>query len=190
MEARFMAKRKQISRALISRLKKIRFLLLDVDGVLTDGRVLWIPGRGFTRFYHVYDGYGIRMLLDAGFGVGLLTAADTDDIRERAKHLGIETLMAASRDKGADFDRFLVEKGLTAQEVAYMGDELFDLPVLERSGFSASVPEAPDEVKRKVHYVTRRSGGNGAVREIIDLIRVIHGIGPKHIAQKDQARRQ
>ena len=152
------------------KLSRIKLLLLDVDGVMTDGKVFWINGSGWTRTFCVKDGYGIRTLMKAGVEVGMITGGNAQDARERAKLLGIERAYYGSEDKLTIYDQILKETGLKDEDVAFMGDELFDIPVLKRVGFAATVSDAPKEVKKEVDYITKTLGGSGAVREVIDQI--------------------
>lgn len=160
------------------RLKKIRILILDVDGVMTDGRVFWLEGHGWTRQFHVQDGYGMKLLMKGGIQVAVISGGESEDVRTRMKFLKIEHVFLGDEDKVKALDKIIAATGIPADQMAFMGDDLFDIPVLERVGFSATVPHAVEPVKRKVHYVTQALGGFGAVREIADAIRKAQGIGP------------
>ncbi len=164
------APRKLSKLALDRSLRKIRILILDVDGVLTDGKIFWIQGQGWVRSFHVHDGYGIRLLKRAGIQIALFSGSKSLDIEERVKALGIPHSYLGSENKLASLDALVRETGIQLSEVAYMGDDLFDIPVLKQVGVAFSVPHALAEVKKSVHYVTRLQGGSGAVREIADLI--------------------
>ena len=153
-----------------SRLKKIKLLLLDIDGVLTDGRILWIEGTGWTSFYSVKDGFGIKRLMKAGIEVGLISGGNFPSMRKRAEVLGLKHVYLGDENKIVPYEKIKAEFKLKDEEIAFVGDEIFDLPVLEKVGFSATVPNAPAEVKSSVHYITKTAGGFGAVREITDLI--------------------
>lgn len=158
------------------RLRRIKLLALDVDGVMTDGSIQWFEGQGWTRKFHVSDGYGMKRLMDAGIPVAVISAGQSRDLKERIQLLKIPHAYLGSEDKLSQLEDLLKVTGLAAQEVAYCGDDLFDIPVLERVGFAATVPHATEPVKRAVHYVTRREGGQGAVRELTDAIREIQGL--------------
>lgn len=145
-------------------------LVLDVDGVLTDCRIFLDADGQWKRFFSIRDGYGIARLIAAGYKTAFITGSTSKDIEARAKVLGIHYFYQGSLDKIPAFEKILQDTGFSADEVAYMGDDLFDIPVLERVGFSATVPEAMESVLQMVHYTTRRPGGNGAVREVCDLI--------------------
>jgi len=152
------------------RLRKIRLLLLDVDGVMTDGRIV-IDNHGVeTKSFDVRDGHGLKLLQRAGLKVGIITGRESEVVRFRARELGIDILHQGSRNKLEPYFEAIGELDLRDEEVAYMGDDLVDLPVLRRVGFSATVADAAEEVKPLVHYVASRPGGRGAVREVCDLI--------------------
>lgn len=156
-------------------LSKIKMVLLDVDGVLTDGTVFWVQGSGWTRVFTVKDGHGIKMLQANGIEVGFITGGNAQDVRERAKLLGVSHLYMGSEDKLTAFKHVMAETGYAPEQIAYIGDELFDLPVLRSVGFSATVPNAPESVKKSVMYITRTVGGSGAAREVIDGILFAQG---------------
>lgn len=156
--------------SVIARLRNIRMLVLDVDGVLTDCRTFLGSDGEWKRFFSIRDGYGIKLLVDSGYKVGIITGTVTKDIQERQKALHVHYFYEGKLDKLPSFNKMTADAGLTASEVAYMGDDLFDLPVLESAGFAATVPDAMDEVFHKVQYTTKRPAGNGAVREVCDLI--------------------
>lgn len=154
-----------------ARLKKIKLLLLDVDGILTDARTFYIEGTGFVRVFNMYDGYGIKLLLKAGFPVGIISGGKAKDLQERIKILGIEHAVLGSEDKLTSAKTISEKLNIPFENIAFMGDELFDLPALRAVGLSITVPGAVQEVKDEVNWITRNKGGDGAVREIIDAIR-------------------
>lgn len=162
---------KALSQSLQDRIKKIKMLILDVDGVMTDGRIWWIEGTGWTRAFSIKDGYGLKILMQAGFDVAVISGGDSKSVRERAKFLGIKHVYLGDENKMIALEKIIKATGLQANEMAFVGDELFDIPVLKAVGFSATVPHAVNEVKEIVHYITEEPGGFGAVREIADLIR-------------------
>ncbi len=161
-----------------ARLKKIKLLILDVDGVMTDGRVFWLEGHGWTRHFHVKDGYGLKILMKAGIQIAVISGGDSKDVRTRMEFLKIPYVFLGDEDKLKALDKIVESTGLSLDQMAFMGDDLFDIPVLERVGFSATVPHATDPVKERVHFVTETPGGWGAVREIADAIRKAQGFGP------------
>ena len=154
----------------IQKLKTVKMLVLDVDGVLTDCR-LWMDSNGeWKRIYSVRDGVGIKALAEAGYKLAIITGAQATDVRARAKMLGFHYFYEGAADKWPSFEKLQKESGLHPSEMAYVGDDVFDIPLLKAVSFSATVPEAVDEVLQTVGYVTKRTGGNGAVREICDFI--------------------
>ena len=156
--------------ALTQRATRVRFVALDVDGVLTDGR-LYFGARGEAlKAFDVRDGLGIRLLFDAGIEVAVLTGRSSRIVAARARDLGIRKVMQGQRDKHAGLRRLLSDAAVSERECAYMGDDWPDLPVLTSVGFAATVADAPEEVKRCVHWVAPSPGGRGAVR---DLARVL-----------------
>ncbi len=157
------------------RLRRIRLLCLDCDGVLTDGHLYWADSGQFWQRFYVRDGYGLKLLQAAGIELAILSGGDIRSARDRAASLGITRAYFGIEDKVAAWRDVAGALGVSADETAYIGDELVDLPLLRMAGFSATVPDAPDEVKRAVHYVTSHAGGAGAVRELCDLIRAARG---------------
>lgn len=155
---------------LVDRLRRIKLLLLDVDGVLTDCRVFLDSNGEWKRLFSIRDGYGIKRLTESGYQVGVITGSKSKDIQERVKALGMHFFVEGTLDKKPAFDLILKQAGLSADEVAFVGDDDFDLPVLRAAGFAATVPEAMEEVLESVHYITSRPGGNGAVREVCEMI--------------------
>ncbi len=154
----------------VQKLKTIKMLVLDVDGVLTDCR-LWMDSNGeWKRVYSVRDGVGIKALSEAGYKLAIITGAQATDVRARAKVLGFDYFYEGAMDKWPSFEKLQIDSGLKPIEMAYVGDDIFDIPLIQAVGFGATVPEAVDEVLENSHYVTKRSGGNGAVREICDFI--------------------
>ena len=154
----------------VQKLKPIKMLVLDVDGVLTDCR-LWMDSNGeWKRVYSVRDGVGIKELSAAGYKLAIITGAQATDVRARAKMLGFDYFYEGALDKGPSFEKLKNESGFKADEMAYVGDDIYDIPLIRAVGFGATVPEAVDEVLDIADYVTKRPGGNGAVREICDFI--------------------
>jgi 3-deoxy-D-manno-octulosonate 8-phosphate phosphatase (KDO 8-P phosphatase) len=152
------------------RFASVSILFLDVDGVLTDGRVTLDGKGGETKDFDVTDGLGLRLLQDSGVTVALITGRVSEVVAQRAKELRIAELHQGVRDKVPVFRKILLEKGLAPKNAAYVGDDLLDLPVLTRVGLAVTVPSAPEEVKSSVHYVTAKNGGRGAVREVCEEI--------------------
>ena len=152
------------------RLSGIRLLLLDVDGVMTDGRIIFDDRGGETKAFDVKDGHGIKLLQRAGIRVGIITGRQSPVVDRRAVELGIELVYQGAKEKLVPFREILHKTGLDAAAVAYVGDDIVDLPILRRVGFAATVADGHEDVKPYVHYVTQHPGGHGAVREICDLL--------------------
>ena len=160
------------------RLKKLKILILDVDGVMTDGRIFWLEGHGWTRYFHIKDGYGLKLLMKAGIQVAVISGGDSKDVRTRMEFLKINHVFLGDEDKLKALEKIQKATGLAYDEMSFMGDDLFDIPVMEKVGFSATVPHAVEVVKTRAHYVTESFGGWGAVREVADAIRKCQGLGP------------
>lgn len=156
-------------------LNKIRLLLLDVDGVLTDGRLLIHPDGSESKWFNVYDGHRIRMWQRAGLMCGMLSGRCSEATSRRAEQLGISLVLQDCKEKLPAFEKLLAEVCLNPEEVAYVGDDLMDVPVLRRVGFAVAVANAPEEVRRYADYVTVRDGGKGAVAEVIEYLLRITG---------------
>lgn len=151
-------------------LKGIRLLLLDVDGVLTDGGLYYGADGQVTKRFHVHDGLGLALLRRAGVAVGVITGRTDESVRRRAADLNLDIVMLGVADKGAAVTSVLAERGLAADEVAFVGDDVNDLPAMTRVGVSIAVANAHATVLAQAGLTTRRRGGDGAVREIADAI--------------------
>lgn len=154
----------------LNKLRKIKMLVLDVDGVLTDCRIFLDPSGEWRRFFSVRDGVGVKRLVESGYTLAIITGSKSADIRDRVKTLGIHHLYEGALNKIPAFSDLMAKTGLKLEEVAYMGDDHFDSPILMQVGFAATVSDAMEEVMSHVHYVAQRPAGNGAVREVCDLI--------------------
>ena len=151
-------------------LKQIAMILLDVDGVLTTGQVIYNDTGQETKVFNVRDGLGIRMLIEAGLTVGIVTGRRSMALVHRCKNLGINLLKDGIRDKAAALDDILKETGVPAAATAYVGDDLPDLPIMRRVGMPIAVGDAHDLVKQAAIMTTQAMGGCGAVREISERI--------------------
>ena len=151
-------------------LNKIKLLLLDVDGVMTDGRIIYFNDGGEAKAFDVKDGHGLKLIQRAGIRVGIITGRQSEVVARRAAELGIEIVYQGAKDKLKPFLEIIKELGLEPFEVAYVGDDVVDLPVMRQVGFSATVADAVDDIKPYVDLVTSRPGGRGAVREVCDLL--------------------
>lgn len=156
--------------SLKGRVARLEVMIFDIDGTLTDGRIFWVPNSGWTQQYSVRDGMGIKRLQDAGLTCAAISGGDSLSAQMRMQSLGIKHVHFGSQDKVAHFERLLELLGVSAEACGYMGDETVDLPLLQAVGFSAAPPEAPDEVRARVHYVAQRPAGFGAAREVCEFI--------------------
>ena len=163
-------------RAAMMRAKKVEVLLLDVDGVLTDGTLFYSGKSEETKGFNTLDGFGLRLLRDAGITVGLITARSSEAVSRRAKELKLEHVYTDCRNKREAYAAVLKQHGQRSERIAYMGDDWLDLPVLMQVGCSFAPANAAAEVRRQVDYVTERSGGHGAVREACELILEAKGL--------------
>lgn len=159
------------------RLAAIRLLLLDVDGVLTDGRIIYDNRGNELKAFDVKDGHGLKSLQRAGLRVGIITGRSSAIVAHRAAELGIDILYQGASRKLDPYQEILRDQNLTDEQVAYVGDDLIDLPLLKRVGFSATVADGVSDIVPFVDYVTKRPGGRGAVREICDLLLKARGKG-------------
>lgn len=146
----------------------IQLLILDVDGVLTDGTILFDDRGHQARRFHIQDGLGISMFQKVAGPVAILTSKKSEAVRNRAAMLGIERIEQGADDKLPGLQRLLTSTETPAQQAAYIGDDLLDLPVLRRVGYPMTVANAVAEVKQEAVYVTQTPGGQGAVREAIE----------------------
>jgi 3-deoxy-D-manno-octulosonate 8-phosphate phosphatase (KDO 8-P phosphatase) len=159
-----------IEPTLATRLANIRCLLLDVDGVLTDGKLHFGSDGAEFKTFDVLDGHGIAMALRVGLLVGFVSGRPSAATTKRAADLGVKILHQAPVHKMDMVNQVKAEHHLRDEEICFIGDELVDLPVLRRVGLAVAVPNAVDDVRAAAHYVTHRRGGDGAVREVIELI--------------------
>jgi len=159
-------------------LGEIKLLILDVDGVMTDGRIS-IDDQGVeTKAFNVKDGYGIRLLLAAGIDVAIITGRRSKSVEHRASDLGIKRIYQGVTDKKAVCIRLLEEKRLTSGQACFIGDDLPDIPLLKFVGLPVAVADAVKEVRETAQYITEKNGGNGAVREVCELILKAQGAWP------------
>ncbi|EPX57909.1 3-deoxy-D-manno-octulosonate 8-phosphate phosphatase [Cystobacter fuscus DSM 2262] len=156
--------------SLKARVSQLSVMIFDIDGTLTDGRIFWVPNSGWTQMYSVRDGMGIKRLQEVGMEVAAISGGDSLSAQMRMQSLGIKHVHFGSQDKVAHFETLLELLEVTPERCGYMGDELVDLPLLQAVGFSAAPPEAPDEVRSRVHYVAQRAAGFGAAREVCEFI--------------------
>ena len=151
-------------------LSNIKLLVLDVDGVLTDGTIVINADGSESKFFSSLDGHGIRMWKRAGLEIALISGRVSEPTRNRAKQLEIEHVFEDCHNKLPLLEEFLKKIDIPPECVAYVGDDVMDLPVMRYVGFSIAVANAVDDVKKEADFITTRSGGNGAVREAIEYI--------------------
>jgi len=153
-----------------SKLAAIKMLVMDVDGVFTDGTIIINDDGTESRMFSFLDGHGIKLWHRAGMNSAIISGKESRATAIRAQQLGIEHVVQGCKKKLGAFESLLAETGLRADEIAYIGDDLLDLPLIRRAGFSVAVANAVDELKEAADYVTTRSGGCGAVREVAEYI--------------------
>ena len=150
--------------------EQITFLLLDVDGIMTDGKIV-IDGQGNEfKAFHIHDGHGIYLLKSAGIEVGIISGRTAKAVEYRARELDIKEVHQDAKDKIRVYETIKAKYYLTDDQVAFMGDDLIDIPLLQRVGFSATAADAVNASKDAVDMITEKKGGEGAVREVIDFI--------------------
>ena len=164
------AERGYVWRSCFAKARPIKLLLLDVDGVLTDGTITYTHEGAEIKSFHTRDGMGIRLLREAGVETGLITARSSEAVARRARDLSLKYVYQKVENKRALFEQLRKELALQPTEVAFVGDDWLDLALLARVGFSATVADGALEVRQLVDYVTKSLGGRGAVREVCDLI--------------------
>ncbi len=164
-----------ISKELEDKIKKIKLVILDVDGVLTDGKIIYSSFGDDIKEFDVKDGFGITLLHRAGINSIILTARFSKSIKRRAKDMHITEVYQNAFDKLVVYNKILRKFKISDDEVCFIGDDMVDLPVLRRVGFSVCTCCSIDEVKNEVDYITKKAAGQGAVRELADLILKIQG---------------
>lgn len=156
--------------------RSIQLLLLDVDGVLTDGRLLFSNSGEELKAFSTLDGHGLKMLIQSGIEVGIITGRKSKLVEKRASDLGIKILVQGREDKSAALDEILNGKTLHKNSICYVGDDFPDLSVMRTVGLSVSVPNGHPDVKGEACMITTRAGGSGAVREVTDFILTAKGL--------------
>ena len=153
-----------------ARMRQVKMLLLDVDGVMTDGGIILGPGEIEMKRFNTLDGMGITLARAAGLRVGILTGRSSEAVSKRAKELKIDEVQEGSNYKEKGYQEILKKYGLRDEEIAYVGDDVFDIPILKRAGLAVCVASGAEDAKKVSHYVTRRKGGDGAVREVVEML--------------------
>jgi len=159
-----------IEEGLLKKIRKVKLLILDVDGVMTDGRIIIDDAGLESKQFDVRDGHGLKMLMRCGIDVALLTGRRSRVVECRAADLGIAEVHQGALNKAEVFFEILKHRGLIPEETAYVGDDVVDIPLLRRTGFSVTVADAVPEVRQIVDYVTPQAGGRGAGREVCEMI--------------------
>ncbi|MBC2693786.1 MAG: HAD hydrolase family protein [Desulfobacteraceae bacterium] len=162
-----------------NKLKKIKLLLLDVDGVLTDGSIIYNDNSEETKVFNVKDGLGIRLLMEAGINVCIVTGRRSKALYHRCKNLGITMLFDGVRDKAAVLDIISEQTGVFPEQIAFIGDDLPDLPLMRIVELSIAVADSHEAVLKKACMVTSAKGGSGAVREVCEAILKAQGLWDK-----------
>ena len=165
------------------KLKGIKLLILDVDGVMTDGRIIMDNDGRETKNFDVRDGHGLKILQRYGIRVAILTGRQSKVVEHRAKDLDIKDVYQKVFNKKDVFEKIIKNHKLSPDEAVFIGDDIIDIPVLRRVGFSVAVADAADVVKKSVDYITNNKGGYGAVREICEMILKAQGKWPKIAAK-------
>jgi 3-deoxy-D-manno-octulosonate 8-phosphate phosphatase (KDO 8-P phosphatase) len=169
----------RLSAEVRARVERVKLLVLDVDGVLTDGRLYYHDDGTESKAFNVRDGHGIKLAQRAGIDVALISGRSAPCVNKRAADLGITEVVQGPKDKVPTFERLLAEKGLGPEQAAFVGDDLVDLPVMRRAGFAVAVADGSEHLLEAAHYVTLARGGRGAVREVIELILAAQGLWEK-----------
>lgn len=152
------------------RIDRVRLLLMDVDGVLTDGTIIYSDGGAETKLFHVKDGLGLRLLMDAGIKAGIITGRSSDALLRRCRNLGIDLVFHGIGNKAAALEKIARETGFTYDQMAFIGDDLPDIPAMKQVGLPVAVADAAGEVRETALIVTEAKGGKGAVRELCETI--------------------
>jgi 3-deoxy-D-manno-octulosonate 8-phosphate phosphatase (KDO 8-P phosphatase) len=165
------------------RAQRIRLLLMDCDGVLTDGRIVLLPEGEDIKFFHSQDGQGVKLAGQAGLRTGVITTRASRVLERRVKEMKTPHLYQNAENKVEAYDAILKQEGLSDDEVAFIGDDLPDLPVMQRVGLAIAVANAVSEVKAQAHLVTTKEGGRGGVREAVEFILKAQGKWDEIVAQ-------
>lgn len=152
------------------RAANVRLMIFDVDGILTDGSLHFGADGEVIKTFNVLDGHGIKLLQQSGVATAIISARQSPIVLRRATDLGIQHVFQGIHDKRSAFEQLLAQTNFAADACGFIGDDVIDLPILLRVGFSASVPNAHPEVRSRVHYLTEAGGGRGAAREVCDFI--------------------
>lgn len=166
----------QASNEQIAIASELQMVVFDVDGVFTDGHILIDHQGNETKKFHVHDGHGVKLLLHYGVDVAVLSARESQAVTVRMRDLGVKDVLQGHIDKRSAFDELLERKNISAQQVAYVGDDIVDLQVMQKVSLPIAVANAQDVVKQHALLITEKSGGHGAVREVSDFILAAKGL--------------
>jgi 3-deoxy-D-manno-octulosonate 8-phosphate phosphatase (KDO 8-P phosphatase) len=170
-----MSPKREIDSAITARIRDVKLAVFDVDGVMTDGSLLYGSDGETTKVFNTLDGHGMKMLKASGVELAIISGRESLALSRRARDLGVHELFQAVENKGHVFDELLKKLNISAAQTASIGDDVVDLPILLRCGFAACVPAAPAFVRERMHYVTSAHGGAGAVREFCEVIMAAQG---------------
>ena len=162
-----------------ARVEGVKLVALDVDGVMTDGRLFYHDDGTESKAFDVRDGHGIKMLGQAGIETAIISGRNCPSVEKRAADLGITEVVQGVRDKAPSLEKLASEKGLMPEQMAFVGDDIVDLPVMNRVGLAVAVADASEHLFDKAHYITLAPGGRGAVREVAELILGVQGLWSK-----------
>lgn len=173
------AQNPRFTEELLGRAKPVKLLMLDCDGVLTDGKIYFLPnpagGLFETKSFHTQDGIAYKWARENGIDTGIISGRASPAVEERARTAGMKYLYEGSTEKAPLFEEVLQKSGLSTEQIAYVGDDLTDVPILKRVGLAVAPKNARDEVKARVHLVSNRDGGQGVVRDVMELILTAQG---------------
>jgi len=159
----------------LNNIRSLKLLILDVDGVLTDGKVIMDDAGREIKHFNVRDGHGLKMLMRSGVEVVFLTGRQSAVVEHRARDLGVLEVRQGAKNKLEWYPEIVEKRGLSGDQVGYVGDDIVDVPFMKRVGFAVAVADAMEDVRRVAHYVATQKGGRGAVREVCDMILRIQG---------------
>ena len=166
---------KLLGEELVKKIEPVTLLIMDVDGVLTDGKIIIDDQGNETKHFNVRDGHGLKMLMRTGIEVILITGRTSNVVEHRARELGISEVYQGAKNKVEILEKLLRRKEVSGKKVAYVGDDIVDIPVFKRVGFSVAVADASEYAKESADYTTEGKGGQGAVRELCEIILKIQG---------------
>lgn len=162
--------------ASLEKLKHIQLLLLDVDGVLTDGSIIYNDAGSETKIFNARDGFGLKLVMQAGIKVGIVTGRSSNALRHRCDNLGIRYIFDGLANKAIILEKISAQTGVGPDNAAFVGDDLPDLPIMKRAGLSIAVADAHEIVRQKADWTTRARGGHGAVREVCEALLKAQGL--------------